>query len=95
MYICTMHNRIFIYALAVWVEPLALSLPASLILSCLCSAVSASRRALSLILMCASSLFSLFCNGFRALLKVFTCSLQAAKLLTIKYEYKTCAGVHN
>ena len=59
--------------------------------SCLCPAVSAARRALSLVLVCAVACFPCLAMVSEQFWKYseYTCSLQAAKLLTIK----ACARV--
>ena len=89
LYIC-MHSRMFkqIYASAIWVKRLALSLHFAN-LSCLCSAVSAARRPLSF--SCRRcSLFSLSCQGFKALLEVFRiCMFTTTSITTIKSDYKS------
>ena len=82
-----MHNRIFIqiYASAVWVEHLALYLR-FVNFSCLCSAVSAASRALSLSRSRARSSLAVFLVLAAMVSELsawnhsqYTCSLQAAK----------------
>ena len=80
-----MPNRIIylIYASAVRVQPY---LSASY-LPCLCSAVSAARRAL--LFRVRSNLFSLSCDGFRVLLEVFRISMfTTSTKTTLKSVYK-------
>ena len=79
MYLCTMHNRIFMQFCAAWVECLALSLFINLSYFCLVAA--AGRRAFSLILMCAVACFPYLVMVSELLWKYseYTCSLQAAK----------------
>ena len=94
----TTHNRIFIqiYASALWVERTVGRAPSPISLrfvnlSCLCLAVSAPCRTLSLSFSCAQcSLFSLSSNGFRAVLEVFRIYMfTASSKTTIKSDFKS------
>ena len=91
MYICTMHNRVFIqnFALAVWVEHLALSLSASLIFPAFARLflphVGLSRSRVR------NSLFSWSCDGFRALLEVFMFTTSSKTTISDYKSVRTCS----
>ena len=83
LHVCNMHNAQHDIYLGRAPSPISLRFAN---LSCLCSAVSAARRALSLIL----SWFCLSCDGFRLLLEVFRIYMfTTSSKTTIKSDYKS------
>ena len=84
MYICTMHNRMFMHRSLD--RGLALSLSASLIFFAFARWLLPHVR-LPLILMCAVACF--FCDGFRALMKAFRIYMFTTNSeTTIKSDHK-------